>query len=63
MEKEFRWEFEEIGQGHYYESLYFCLRDAIRSSRERQEYTVKVEMFRPKSKRVELVRLKAGEEI
>lgn len=61
MKKEFRWEFEEIGQGHYYQGLVNCLGDAIESSERRPDLIIKVEVFRPK--RVELVRLKAGEEI
>lgn len=46
--KEFRWEYKEIGQGHYYTDIQKCINDAVEASLKRQDLTVKVEMFRPK---------------
>lgn len=46
--KEFRWEYKEIGQGHYYIDIKKCIDDAVEASLKRLDLTVKVEMFRPK---------------
>lgn len=59
--KEWRWEFIEIGQGHYYIKLAACVEDAKKASEERPGSIVKVEQFRPK--REMLTRFKDGEEI
>jgi len=57
---EWRWEYVEIGQGHYYTSLHQCLDEAYRASKDRPELLVRVEMFRPR--RQALVFYQSGEE-
>lgn len=59
--KEWRWEFEGIGQGHYYSSLADCVKDAKQASIERPWNTVKVEQFRPD--RITLTVFENGETI
>ena len=59
--KEYRWEFEKIGQGHYFLDLLNCLRDAEFMSTIKPDLTVMVERFRPERKK--LVVLKAGQVI
>lgn len=44
---EYRWEFEEIGQGHYFLDHQDCLVDALENSKKRPDLLVKVERFRP----------------
>lgn len=59
---EYRWEVEEIGQGHYFTDISECIEEA-RSQSEiwGAEYTVKVEQFRPE--RVLLIRFCNGKKI
>ncbi len=48
QKKEFRWEYKEFGQGHYYTDIKKCIDDAVEASFVKPDLTVKVEMFRPK---------------
>jgi len=57
-EREYRWEFEEIGQGHYYTSLIGAVQDAMKASRESPDKVVKLEMFKPD--RVAIARFQNG---
>ena len=60
MGEEFRWEFKEIGQGHYSTDLHVCLDDARRASKEKPDLIVIVERFRPL--RWTITEMKNGEE-
>jgi len=59
--KEYRWEFEKIGQGHYFLDLLNCLRDAEFMSTIKPDLTIMVEQFRPERKKLAV--LKAGQVI
>ena len=59
--REYRWEFMEIGQGHYFKDGWECLLDAEEHSKGRPHLTVLVEQFKPV--RIRLVRIKDGEVI
>lgn len=59
--REYRWEFEEIGMGHYYTQAHVCIREAKEKSLHRPKYTVKVEIWKPR--RQLICRFRAGEEI
>lgn len=50
MKKEYRWEFEEIGQGHYFIRPSDCLKSAKKNSKKRPDLVVKVEQFKPERK-------------
>lgn len=44
---EYRWEFEEIGQGHYHTSFNNCFAEAHEQSASRSDLTILIEQFRP----------------
>jgi len=48
MQQEYRWEFVEIGQGHFHSDLGDCFSEAVLKSHRRPNHIVKVEVFRPK---------------
>ena len=58
--KEYRWEIEEVGQGHYYLNLEDCLRDAKQASEDHLTDTILVELFRPQ--RIVIAHYVAGKE-
>lgn len=55
---ECRWEFKEIGQGHYHIDFLDCVTEAVGASRKRPDLTVVIEKFRPERKPI--VSLKNG---
>lgn len=52
VKKEYRWEFEEIGQGHYFVAPSKCLQSAQQNSIKRPDLVVKVEQFKPNRKTI-----------
>lgn len=48
MQQEFRWEFVEIGQGHYHSDLCECMKEAVHEARKKMHHTIKIEIFRPR---------------
>jgi len=48
MKQEFRWEFVDIGQGHYHSDLCECFQDAVREARKKIPHTIRIEIFRPR---------------
>ena len=60
-DKEFRWEFVGIGQGHYYTTLSECINGALEGSKSISDREVMVEIFKPM--RMELCRIQNGEEL
>lgn len=48
MQQEFRWEYLEIGQGHYHSDIGDCFQVAVDVSRKNPNHTIKVEIFKPK---------------
>ena len=48
MQQEFRWEFVEIGQGHFHSNICDCFQDAVQAARNKPNHFIKFEIFRPK---------------
>jgi len=46
-QKEFRWEYKEIGQGHYYLDAQECIDAALEASSTAPDLTVQIERFKP----------------
>jgi len=46
-QKEFRWEYKEIGQGHYYLDAQECIDAALKASSKAPDRTVRIERFKP----------------
>ena len=60
-EREWRWENEKIGQGHYYGDLTACIKDVVTVSEWNLLDTFKVEMYKPQ--RMTLCKIRNGREI
>jgi len=45
MKREFRWEFKEVGQGHYYRDFKDCVNMAMKASEENLTLTIVVQTF------------------
>jgi len=46
-QKEFRWEYKEIRQGHYYTDIQKCVDDAVEASSDSPDLTVRIERLKP----------------